>query len=164
MEPEDVEKHLKLRIEQSREWFQQGLPDPILGLQMRGFPCNAQPLEFIDDPSRVERYGVKFRLEWIGSSKDTCECLIEIRIRPTWYVKKDGSKDRPYIITRVVDPETKKAVDPGCHIPYVQENYVEQTSQFSIRDWYHRWLGWKVLREDATVASIMGSKRPVSSS
>lgn len=158
MEQEDVvEKYLKRRIAESREWFDSGPPDTIVGLKLRDFTCRAKPLEFLDDRQRREQYGVKFRLEW-----NTWECLIEIRMRPTRCLNKAGTIDSPYLITRVVNPKTKKAVDPGCGIPGIPDAHVERTSQLSIHEWWADRLDKNVLRIDKIVSKIQEFKRPAS--
>ena len=52
MKTVDVEQDLQRRVDESREWMESGVIEPILGLKVRNFPCKAEPVMFLDDPGR----------------------------------------------------------------------------------------------------------------
>jgi hypothetical protein len=140
MQNAEVEQDLQRRIQESRDWLDSDKLGLIAGLQIRGYPCKAEPVMFLDSPRRKERHGVRFRLE-IVSPRGTYESFIEVRVRPISSMTKDQKSvaNLPYIVSYVVNPETK-ATDEITHDHLeIPENY-ERTLPLSIEEWYSHWL------------------------
>jgi hypothetical protein len=140
MKNAEVEQDLQRRIQESRNWLNSDELGSIEGLQIRGFPCTAEPVMFLDNPRRKERHGVRFRLEMV-TPRGTYESFLEVRIKPTWSLAKDGKSvaNPPYIVSYLVNPETR-ATDEITHDHLeTPENYM-RTLPLSIEEWYHHWL------------------------
>ena len=174
MELADIEKDLRHRIDQSRKWLESNISGPILGLQLRTYPCKAEPLSFLDDATRKERHGVAFRIEWDRSSRDLYECVIELRINPTACLRRDGKTEYPYIEMYVVIEGvdvSKPGKGDSTTISLKPSNY-GPTLQLEIQEWWRWWVDEALLRDtdpkksdrrDA-VSKIFKYKRPVSKS
>lgn len=141
MQTVDLEQDLQDRIDQSTAWLESGELSPILGLRLRSYPCSAEPIKFIDDRAREEKHGIKFRLEWVGASKDRYESFIEVRIKPSPSKSRDGKSiaNPPYIVTYAVNPETGKRDEMTCEHLEIPESY-RKTLPLSIKEWYAHWL------------------------
>jgi len=140
MQNSEVEQDLQRRIKESRDWLDSEELDSIARLQIRGYPCQAEPVMSLDSPRRKERYGVRFRLE-IVSPRGTYESFVEVRIKPTSSMAKDRKSvaNPPYVVSYILNPETK-ATDEITHDHLeIPENY-ERTLPLSIEDWYTHWL------------------------
>jgi hypothetical protein len=140
MQIAEVEQDLQRRIEESRDWLASERPGSIFELQIREFPCKAEPVMFLDDPRRKERHGVRFRLEILARG-GTYESFLDVRIKPNASRAKDKKAvaNPPYIVSYVVNPETKVTDEITHDHLEIPENY-ERTLPLSIENWYCHWL------------------------
>jgi len=145
MEMEDVEKDLQRRINQSREWLESGGADLISGLKIRDYPCQAEPTEFLDDPQREERHGIRFRLEYV-TDRATFESFVDVRIKATRSLSKDGQTvaNAPYIVIYVLNNEKQKS--EIINYEYLENTIVYKNSlSLDIKEYYKDYL-FKALR------------------
>lgn len=136
----EVEQDLQRRIEESRDWLASERHGSISELQIRGFPCKAEPVMFLDDPPRKERHGVRFRLEIVVKG-GTYESFLDVRIKPNVSMAEDlkAVANPPYVVSYVVNPETKVTDEITHDHLEIPQNY-ERTLPLSIEDWYQHWL------------------------
>lgn len=135
-----VEQDLQRRIQESRDWLDSQEPGSLEGLKIRGFSSKADPIAFLDDPGRKERHGVRFRLE-IVSPRGTFESFVDVRIKPTSSMTKDGKSvaNPPYVVSYLINPETRAAEEITHDHLEIPENY-EKSLPLSIEEWYQHWL------------------------
>ena len=140
MKNSEIEEDLQRRIQESRDWLGSDKPGSIAGLQIRGFPCKAEPVLFLDSPRRKERHGVRFRLEII-SPRGAYESFVEVRVKPISSMAKDKKSvaNPPYIVSYVVNRETKATEEITHDHLEIPESY-ERTLPLSIEEWYSHWL------------------------
>jgi len=140
MQIAEVEQDLQRRIEESRGWLATDRPGQISELQIRGFPCTAEPVMFLDDPHRKERHGVRFRLEIVAKG-GAYESFLEVRVKPNASMAKDKKTvaNPSYVVSYVVNPETKVTDEITHDHLEIPENY-ERTLPLSIKEWYGHWL------------------------
>lgn len=158
MDMASVEKDLRRRINQSSEWIESGRTSLISDLQIRKFPCKAEPVKFLDYRNRVERYGIRFRLEFI-TSQGSYESFVDILIKDTRSMSKDEKSiaNPPYIVIYALNHETQKT-------ELISYEYLENTQVYkkslsqSIEEWYKDWL-FKTLRHDKNVSKIIKFKK-----
>ena len=137
-----VEADLATRIAQTRQWFEDGSPEPIQGMLVRGRKCLVFPDQFVDAPKRrSEKHGARFRLE-IETGKETREALVEVRIMPECSPSMDGDgfANPPYVSIYAIDPDSY-AGDEITHTEIGSpKNYADATLALGISDWYAYWL------------------------
>ena len=157
MDMAGVEKDLERRINQSREWLQSGEIALISGLKIRKYPCQIEPVKFLDRPGKKTRYGIRFRLEFI-TERGTFESFVEVRIQPTRSMSKDGESiaNPPYIDTYAFCQETQK--DAEIMWENLQNTKIyEGTVNLSIQEWYIIWLRKTLFHKN--VSKIFGFKK-----
>lgn len=140
MQIEDIEADLKHKIDQTRSWLSSAEPHVIEGLEARGTPCTATAIELIDDSSRKESDGVRFKLEF-GRPDCRFVATAEVRISSTSSITKDKSNiaNGPYVAVYVLDTGSDKGLlsffeqfdDADAYFGAVYD---------SIQDWYAKWL------------------------
>jgi len=154
MDMASLERDLQRRITQSRKWLASDNLPLISGLKIRNYPCTAKPENFLHYPTRKERYGVRFRLEFFTSR--TYEAIIDILIKPNHSESETPPWSLPYIISYVVNPETgaKKPIT----YDYLQNPVVyAKTLSQSIEEWYKDWLSKALAHKN--VAKIFTYKK-----
>lgn len=140
MQIAEIEQDLQRRIEESREWLASDRLGSLYELQVRGFPCKAEPIMFLDDLGRKERHGVRFRLE-IVTRGGTYESFLDVRIKPTASMAKGGKSiaNASYIVIYAVNLGTKAPALVCYEYLEIPENY-ERTLPLSIEECYRHWL------------------------
>jgi hypothetical protein len=137
MDMTSVEKDLQRRIDQSREWLS-GKPALITDLKIRNYPCQVEPVKFLDDPHMKARHGVLFRLEFV-TERGTFEAYVETRIMPTRSIRKDEELDPPFVCCSAFNPETKKR--DLITWDFVQNiDFYKRNLDTPIEEWYKGWL------------------------
>jgi hypothetical protein len=133
-----IEKELKRRINEGKHWLELGEPITVTGLETRNCKCEASPIEFLDDKSRVERHGLGFRVTIYGSK--TINIRLNVRVRP-----EAGEESPPYVVVYVVNQKT------GADDELIHEHFDPPAdyalAEHNIHDWYRTWLD-KALRKD----------------
>lgn len=136
MDTARVEQDLNGRIQQSREWLlNKSLP--IVNIKYRERIFTATPVALLDDPSRVERHGVAFRLSLDDQSKNI-SVLLKIRIKPeaTIGVKGDSS---PYVVIYIAN-QTSGRDEEMPHQDMIMSASYRDMVGLSIEEWYRRWI------------------------
>jgi len=149
---------LKKRVEQSRQWLE-SVPGPLTGFKFRtDSPWTAEPIQFLDDPDRVERYGVGFMFS-IDDPARSIKAQLNVRIKPELTPGAEIN-ETPYVIVYVVDQSTgADETIKWFHID-IPASY-ERLIGFSIDDWYRHWIikaleqgkSGKILRPDMRVSN-----------
>lgn len=88
-----ITQTLEQFIDQTKAWLAEPGAHVVEDLKIRKFPTVAEPLATLDDSHRKERHGIRFRLNWEGSSGPGAAEL-ELRIDPYGAPPKNG----PYVI------------------------------------------------------------------
>ena len=108
-------------------------PFPITGLEIknRKYECEAYPVIFLDDESRIERYGLKFLVTICGSK--TVKIHLNVKIKP-----ENKEKSPPYVVVYVANQKT----GPDEELTYKHldqpKNYL--LTKYDTYDWYRIWL------------------------
>ena len=135
-EVKKLEAAAKNRIKDIQEWAERGFPNfdgKIKGMNIKGFPCQVEPGQFLNDPDRVEKYGVRFRLFWLEKDGSYFSDL-DIRIQPERSMKKDVPKEiyqGPMIVIYVNEGDCLRWKE------LVSENIDEKKS---VQEFFARWL------------------------
>lgn len=136
MDTSQVEQDLARRIEQSKAWVEVERA-VIEDLSFWNHQWTAVAREFLDDPGRVERHGVKFDFVLNDSTK-TLKVQLCIRIKPelTEGKKKDSP---PFVVIYVVNQTTKVEECVAFHKIAIASSY-EDLVHLPIDEWYRRWI------------------------
>lgn len=137
MDTTQLEADLLLRIEQSRGWLEKN-PVALTGFKFKkDTDWEALPIKFLDDPKRVERYGVRFRF-YVVNYTENIEVELDVRIHPTAEVKAKGDS-HPYVIIYVVDQQTGGGVEIAEQ-EFERPGFYADLIGLSIEDWYRFWI------------------------
>ena len=136
MDTSTVENDLNTRIEQSRAWLISS-PSPLTNIQFREKTWSATPVAFLDDPGRVERYGVAFQFSLDNQSK-TIRVLLKVRIKPEATVGNKGDSS-PYIVIYISNQALGADDAITWHHIDVPASYTDLIG-LSIEDWYQKWI------------------------
>ena len=137
MDTSQLEADLLLRITQSCDWLATN-PEAIEGIRFRKDTVwEALPIAFLDDKSRVERHGVRFKFYVVNYHKKI-EVEIDVRIHPETEVKDDGESS-PYVVIYVVDQLTAADVEI-THRDLIHPSLYKGLEDLSIKDWYRYWI------------------------
>jgi len=138
MSLEKIRSILKIRIENSRKWAEEGFSEDVIeGFKIRSFPCQVKPVSFLDDEGRKERFGVQFRLSWEGTVGPAYS-TINVRIGPEGTGESVGKG--PYVSVYVLDKEGEEDLITwiGIHEKYI-DTY-KLNSDKSNQDFYKHFL------------------------
>lgn len=152
MDTSQVEHDLQNRIEQSRIWVndEQAI---IKNIKFRNHNWAAKPVAFIDDPSRVERHGLKFEL-YLDEPGETLKVHIMIRIKPIATIGPKADSP-PLVVIYVLNQKT--GVEEAVTWNHIQiASTYEDLVGISLDDWYRKWIVFalnskksgKILRRD----------------
>lgn len=97
----------------------------------------AQPVKFLDDPHRVERFGVRFAF-YVVNYKKNIEVQLNIRIHPLAEVKEKGNS-HPYVVVYVVNQRSGAGVQIGQQ-EFERPGFYPELLSLSIEDWYRYWI------------------------
>jgi hypothetical protein len=148
MDKADIERQLFTRVEETKSWDLDDPNETITNLILRKKPCTATPIMRVGEPDRVESYGVRFRLEYVGEDGNYF-CHLDLRFRPTFV----GSDD-PYVVAYVVDDDGNN--DEITH-NVIRNNNI--AADLTIKEWYAKWIQYAFRQEKHK--KIFVYKRPV---
>jgi hypothetical protein len=146
MDTATVEKDLNTRIEQSRAWLL-GAPATIANIAFRKRTWTATPIAFLDDPERIERYGVAFRFSLEDQSRNIC-VLLRIRIKPGATIGEKGDSP-PYVVTYICNPASEADEVITWHHIEIPASYRDMM-ELSIEDWYRKWMAHALASKGAS--------------
>ena len=137
MEMSQVTKDMIKRIDQSKSWIN-SQPAPLKDFKFRtNNSWTAQPVEFLDDSSRVERYGIGF-LFAVDDAERNVKARLNVRIKPELTPGAE-TNETPYVVVYVVDQSTgADETIKWFHIE-IPGSYKKCLS-YPIDDWYRYWI------------------------
>ena len=138
MNLDEIRFILKMRIESSRKWAEDGFSgNAIESVKIRSFPCQVKPASFLDDEGRKTRFGVQFKLSWEGSIGPAYS-TINVRIDPEG--TGESVSKGPYVAIYVLDEAGKEDLITwiGIHEKYI-DTY-KLNSDKSDQDFYKHFL------------------------
>ena len=145
MDIQNVTEDFLARIESSRKWLNSGdveMPE----IFFRGKPWSLKAVEFLDNPGRVEQFGVAFLMSVQDSTWDFSIRLC-IRLRPKPYLDSDYP-EAPYVVTYVFD-QARQQEDEVTHIYMPDWKSYSSYADLSLPDWYLKWINRMLKSENS---------------
>ena len=130
-------KDLESRIAGGKAWLESGKNLTLHGFSLRLYPTEAQLVEVLDTPGRVERHGLGFVVS-VDTPRGLRQFRLNVRIKPA-YSEGPKAESNPYVVTYVV-LQTTGADDEIEHEHFSDPKRYAALAQLSIQDWYKNWI------------------------
>lgn len=150
-ELQEIKKYLNKRIEETIKWEKDKFAGKIDNITLRSYSAEIEPIALLNDSTWVERYGVIFRLKWIG--EETKESSVDISVR----IATNTSK--PYVSMCIFDQNEQ---EDDSNYRYVTKEYIaayEIGPNNSIQDFYRHWLTVPCKDEESCASIFLYKKK-----